>query len=306
MTNQCESCTAPTDVYLCPRCADTLKAGLRALAHGPTVNGHTTAGLLDACADVALRRTRLSTGGGHRKRGDEQPGLYEPDTDKGRQTPQGRAAQLLEVAATVLTTTVRDLCETRGITARIPAITTPGWCALWLALHVHAIACDENAGQTYADIDSLVRSIERVVDRPTQIELLGFCATDLDGKTCDTALRAPADAVEVRCRTCRTVRRADLVRRMAQSAARRTLITWEQVLDTNRAQPDGWRVADRTLRDWKATGALRIREYLHPDGTHGYTRHSDDDRPLYKWDDIETLRVRGVPRGGRKRTRARQ
>ena len=69
MTNQCDSCTAPATLAICNRCAEELKAQLHELAHGPKVNGHTTAGLLDACEDVVLRRTRPSTGGGHRKKG---------------------------------------------------------------------------------------------------------------------------------------------------------------------------------------------------------------------------------------------
>ena len=57
MTHQCDSCTAPATLAICSRCTEELKAQLHALAHGPKVNGHTTAGLLDACEDVVLRRT---------------------------------------------------------------------------------------------------------------------------------------------------------------------------------------------------------------------------------------------------------
>ena len=82
MTHQCDSCTAPATLAICSRCTEELKAQLHALAHGPKVNGHTTAGLLDACEDVVLRRTRLSTGGGHRKKGDEQPAPFAPDEER--------------------------------------------------------------------------------------------------------------------------------------------------------------------------------------------------------------------------------
>lgn len=335
----CQFCSSRATLFLCPRCVTELKAQLHSLAHGPEVNGKPTPGLLDALADVELKRTRLGGGGGHRKRGDEMSIPFLPDATKqvkDKQTgdlvevtvesPQGWAATLLNQARTILSTIVRDVCETRGIDVMrafrvVPADFTgplmPGWkraprcwhptsaeMARWLTGAVHALACDKSAGQWRAEIDGLVRSIERGADRPVRIELLGFCITQLDNGTCDTALRAPEAAIEVQCRKCRTVRRCDTVRNMAQSDARRALITWRQVLDTNRMQPDGWRVHDRTLRDWKATGVLKIRGYLRPDGGHGIHRRSDDDEPLYKWADIEQLRTRRVPRGERKRTRA--
>ena len=66
---ECLGCTAPAALFLCARCQTELRAQLHDLAHGPKVNGHTTAGLLDACEDVVLRRTRLSTGGVIARRG---------------------------------------------------------------------------------------------------------------------------------------------------------------------------------------------------------------------------------------------
>ena len=81
-------------------------------------------------------------------------------------------------------------------------------------------------------------------------------------------------------------------------------VPWDQVLDTNKQQPDGWKVNERTLRDWRSTGVLKIREYLRPNGTHGLNRNSEDDKPLYKWGDVERLRSQGVPRGHRKRMRS--
>ncbi len=313
----CQVCTSKSTLFLCNTHIGELKDNLQNLARGPyitTRKGRTASGgnwrierrspgLLDALADVALKRTHMGTGSGHRKKGDEMPSPYEPDTEKGRETAQGRADRLLGAVRNTLSTIVRDVCESRG--GRPQRLTNPVAMAQWLAEHVHALACDESAGQWWAEIDGLVRVIEKVIDRPVPIELLGFCATELHNrKPCGAALRAPQDAIEVQCRKCRTVRRCDTVRNMAQSDARRALITWRQVLDTNRMQPDGWRVHDRTLRDWKATGVLKIRGYLRPDGGHGIHRRSDDDEPLYKWADIEQLRTRRVPRGERKRTRA--
>ena len=107
VSNQCDSCTAPATLAICNRCTEELRAQLHALAHGPKINGHTTAGLLDACEDVVLRRTRLSTGGGHRKKGDEQPAPFAPDEERldkdGHTIPsrQEKAARLLKKAGVV-------------------------------------------------------------------------------------------------------------------------------------------------------------------------------------------------------------
>jgi LSD1 subclass zinc finger protein len=312
----CQVCQGRAELFLCTQHTGELRANLTRLAQGPYIpatkgrtasggNWHIerrTPGLLDNLADVVLKRTKLGSGGGHRKRGDEMPALYEPDTAKGKQTAQGRADHLLAAACNSLSTIIRDLCESRGGQPKLDD-PDPVQMATWLAEHAHTIACDESAGQWWAEIDSLVRRIERAIDRPVRFELLGVCFTQLgEGKTCDTALRAPEGAIEVRCPKCRTVRRCDIVRRNAQSDARRELITWQQVLDTNRLQAEGWRVHERTLRDWRSTGVLKPQQYRRADGTQGINRHSDADEPLYKWDDVE--RVRSKPRSERKRTRA--
>ena len=149
--SQCASCTAPAALFLCARCQTELRAQLHALAHGPKVNGHSTAGLLDACEDVVLRRTRLSTGGGHRKKGDEQPAPFAPDEERldkdGRVIPsrQEKAARLLTSARNTLSTTIRDLCETRGV--ECPEIPDVGDMALWLAGNIHAIAWMSRRGR---------------------------------------------------------------------------------------------------------------------------------------------------------------
>lgn len=337
---ECQSCSAPTTLWLCPRCVQELRAQLVSLAHGPEVNGRVTAGLLEDLGDVVLKMTKLGDGGGHRKKGDEMPIPYIPDATKrvrNKETGemvdttvlslQGNASRLMAQARNTLTTQVRGLCESRGVDVMrafrvVPADMVgplmPGWrrvadwspsmpeMADWLALHAHAMACDENAGIWRREIESLVRSIRRVIDKPVRYELLGLCITQVNGrKTCDTALRAPEDAIEVRCPKCRTVRRCDTVRAQGQSDARRAYITWDQVLETNRLQPDGWRVDERKLRDWRATGVIKIHRYQGADGNETIHRHSEDDKPLYRWGDIEQLRSqKRLPRDTRKRTRA--
>lgn len=306
--SQCASCTAPAALFLCARCQTELRAQLHALAHGPKVNGHSTAGLLDACEDVVLRRTRLSTGGGHRKKGDEQPAPFAPDEERldkdGRVIPsrQEKAARLLTSARNTLSTTIRDLCETRGV--ECPEIPDAGDMALWLAGNIHAIACDESAGKVRAEVDSLVRSIKTVVDKPIAIQRLGYCPTELDGQQCRTLLSAREDAIEVYCPKCRTTRSCDRMRAITAAEARRTYITWEQVLEANKEfgalEGRDRRVNERTLQNWRATGALKPRGYLRPSGRRGNHRRSDEDEPLYSWPDVEELRANPVGTARRK------
>ena len=311
--SQCASCTATAALFLCARCQTELRAQLHELAHGPKVNGHTTAGLLDACEDVVLRRTRLSTGGGHRKKGDEQPAPFAPDEERldkdGRVIPsrQEKAARLLISARNTLSTTIRDLCETRGV--ECPEIPDVGDMALWLAGNIHAIACDESAGKVRAEVDSLVRSIKTVVDKPIAIQRLGYCPTELDGQQCRTLLSAREDAIEVYCPKCRTTRSCDRMRAITAAEARRTYITWEQVLEANKEfgalEGRDRRVNGRTLQNWRATGALKPRGYLRPSGRRGNHRRSDEDEPLYSWPDVEELRANPVG-AARRKARARR
>ena len=305
---ECLGCTAPAALFLCARCQTELRAQLHDLAHGPKVNGHTTAGLLDACEDVVLRRTRLSTGGGHRKKGDEQPAPFAPDEERldkdGRVIPsrQEKAARLLTSARNTLSTTIRDLCEARGV--ECPEIPDVGDMALWLAGNIHAIACDESAGKVRAEVDSLVRSIKTVVDKPIAIQRLGYCPTELDGQQCRTLLSAREDAIEVYCPKCRTTRSCDRMRAITAAEARRTYITWEQVLEANKEfgalEGRDRRVNERTLQNWRATGALKPRGYLRPSGRRGNHRRSEEDEPLYSWPDVEELRANPVGTARRK------
>lgn len=315
MSAQCQACSAPSpDAFICRQCTTDLRDMLRALTQGPyipAVNGRTasggkwmierrTAGLLANLDDVVHRHTRIGGSNGHRKRGDEISVPFEPhtgkmvkdkktgdDTDEPVLSPQGNAALLLDTINNKLTTIVRDVCESRGIQCPRGDVHTA---AAYLVANINAMVCDESAGQWHHEIQGYVRRIEQAIDRPTRFEMLGFCTTETGEKACGTTLRAPEDAIEVRCPKCHTVRRCDIVRRMAQSDARRELITWKQVLEVNKRQPEDWRVNERTLRHWRASGALKAKKSL-------------DDEELYKWDDIEQLRSK-VPARERKRTRA--
>lgn len=299
--SQCASCTAPAALFLCARCQTELRAQLHALAHGPKVNGHSTAGLLDACEDVVLRRTRLSTGGGHRKKGDEQPAPFAPDEERldkdGRVIPsrQEKAARLLTSARNTLSTTIRDLCETRGV--ECPEIPDVGDMALWLAGNIHAIACDESAGRIRAEVDTLKRSIERVVDKPIRRIWFGDCPTwdERLYRACGIGLWAPEDAIEVRCPRCRASHNADRLKLLLWNDLEREKVPWERILQANKSRPTDEQIPERTLRSWRMSNdgkppRLRPRGWRRPDGSHGISQRGPDDVPLFLWPDVRRLR----------------
>jgi len=60
------------------------------------------------------------------------------------------------------------------------------------------------------------------------------------------------------------------------------------------------RVNERTLQNWRATGALKPRGYLRPSGRRGNHRRSEEDEPLYSWPDVEELRANPVGTARRK------
>lgn len=289
MTQPCESCGGRATVYLCRECTSQLRAMLESLATGPEANGRRSSGLLEDLADVILRRTKLGDSGGHRKRGDDMPALYEPDTEKGRSTRQGEAAMLLNAIDNGLSTIVRDVCESRGVPD--PKLNTTG-CARWLAANVGAIACDESAGHVHGEIQGYVRRIERVIDRPMRRKFLGPCPTWDEGerKSCGTDLYAIEDAIEVYCRKCRSTHNCNRLKLLQQNELERKPLTWDELLNANKWQPDDCRVSDRTLQSWRKTGRLKPRGWLRPNGRHGGTQRSVDDQPLYRWADVRQLR----------------
>lgn len=322
---QCASCAGKSTLFICPRCIEELRAQLHSLAHGPEVNERPTAGLLDALADVALKLTCMGTGTGHRKKGDEMPGPFEPDAERLDKdgnpilTAQGRASRLLDQARNSLTTIVRDICESRGVDVMRAFRVVPGgligpllpewrrvsdWrpevteLAIWLARNVHALACDESAGQWRAEVDMLVRAIERAVDRPIRRIWLGDCPTwhENTRQVCGVSLWAPEDAVETRCHRCRATHDPKRLKLLLFNDLERKKVPWEQILQANKSQPEDRQVPERTLQSWRRSGKdgaapkLTIRGYLRPNGREVINRHGEDDVPLYLWPDVRRLR----------------
>lgn len=321
MSIPCESCTAPSDLYLCERCVTELRAALRSLALGPDVNGRPTAGLLDALNDVVTRQTCLGGGTGHRKRGDELPDPFEPDTadstpEKVKLTRQGQASRLLREARNTLTTIVRDVLESRGVEVRrafkvvdreMVGPLLPGWrrapgdwrptlpeIANWLAVHVHSLACDESAGQWKRDADGLVRKIEKVIDRPPAPRFCGPCIHYVEhNRHCGALLYARREAIEVTCRTCRTTHNIEQLSRYLENRADVMRFTSSEIMIimTTLNSP----IPPKTWWNWRNDGRVKVRGYKrpdNPDGTRGSVklhRRSDADEPVYRLAEVRKV-----------------
>jgi len=310
-------------LYLCERCVTELRATLRSLAHGPTVNGHPTAGLLDALNDVVTKQTCLGGGGGgHRKRGDEIPDLFEPDAadstpEKVKLTRQGQASDLLHEAQNKLGTIVRDVCETCVVDVWVAFRVVPdkgfvgpllpGWkrvpcdwrptlpeIANWLAVHVHSLACDEAAGTWKRDVDGLVRRIEKVIDRPPAPRFCGPCIHYVEhNRHCGALLYARREAIEVTCRTCRTTHNIEQLSRYLENRADVMRFTSSEIMIimTTLNSP----IPPKTWWNWRNDGRVKVRGYKRPDnpdgtrGSVGLQRRSDADEPVYRLAEVRKV-----------------
>lgn len=277
----CDACGGRSTIALCPRCQSDLAKALNDLPSW-----------VEALADQALRRTRGGDGG-RTPHGDSQPLPFDGDTEKGRQTRQGRARDLLAIVRNSLTTIVRDLCEQRGV--RVPFSGRGATCAAlcqYLAAHVATIAISDGAAETFHEIKDYRAKIEKIIDPPERRVWLGYCPTwdERARLACGVSLWAPENAVETRCHRCRGLHGCDRLKLLLFNDLERKKVTWDKILRANKSQPEDRQVSERTLQWWRKAGKLKIHGYRRPDGREGISRHGEDDEPLYLWPDIRKLR----------------
>ncbi|WP_373202657.1 hypothetical protein [Mycobacterium marinum] len=249
-----------------------------------------TPGLLSDLNDVVTRQTRLGGGSGHRKRGDEMPAPYLPDTANGKKTPQGRAAELQHAARNSLTTIVRDLCETQGL--QPPAASSPA-AACWLAQHAHWLACDDAAGLWKSEIRALVKRIEKVIDYPELPRQIGPCPIfDKTGNRCNQELRARRDQQRINCPKCGVNQDVKSVTKSYLERNRHRLFRLSQIEQIlNQIEEP---VSLRTLQRWHKRGYLKARGYWRPDGNRGTMRRSDADVPGFWLEDARRIREKSA------------
>lgn len=343
MTAQCQACTAPSaDAFLCRACTKTLR---QMLADAPWwIDRLAEAAVGDTKMSDATGhgyRTRYAINGEHNVAHylacfpgnvDELPddqALNRRHAAARREALAAggvneRASDLMDAIGNTLTTIVRDLCESSGLPLQnlrayplsfIGALQVGAircqyhgklqFAAQWLSEHVSAIAADEGAGQTFAEIYHLIGDerrdgrIGKAVNRPVPMRFLGKCPTWVEDarQVCGVELWCSQDAAEVFCRKCRRSHNPDRLQLLMVNDAEREKVTVERILELNRTLPEEYRIPERTLRHWRKTGPngeppkLRARGYLRPDGRAVITRHSDDDEPLYLWSDVRKLRA---------------
>jgi hypothetical protein len=294
---QCQHCAAKAQLFLCNRCTDTLRTTLADMPWW-----------LDRLTESAIGHTRLGDGG----RRSEPDGLVRyTDTTEGderleRDIGAGRlsldralaaggvnakASRLLEEIGNMLTTWVRDTCETRGLDT--PTLRTATGAARWLTERVSALAAGEGAGECLSDVLRATERVEKTINRPIPMRWLGPCPTWVEStaKACGNELWCRADAAEAYCRACRQTHNPDRLQLLLMNDLERKKLTWAKLIEVNRRQPEQYQIPERTLTWWRQKGKLTIRGYRRPDGREVINRHNEADEPLYKWADIRKLRA---------------
>jgi hypothetical protein len=332
----CQTCGGrATDAFLCRNCQAELRdmltdlpwwidrlaetsIGQANLGDGARRTTSEPRGLVEYADATAATDGMGGTEGDRRLERDLTAGKFGRDKvlAAGRVNP--RASRLLDMVQNSLVTTIRDLCESRGVDLRSVRAYPPSFIgplpagairceyrggarfvALWLAEHVSAIAASEDAGQTYAEIAQFAYSdnqreseIVKAVNRPLSTRWFGKCPTWVDEKrsSCAVELYGRQGCIEVYCRACRQTHKADRLLLLLMNDLETKKITFDRILKANRMQPEDRRVPERTLRYWRQHGKLKVRGYRRPNGRDVINRHSDEDEPLYLWPDVRKLR----------------
>lgn len=149
--------------------------------------------------------------------------------------------------------------------------------AVFLARQIPAIACDEAAGELYADVARAVADIERMINRPIPDQFCGTCTTMVDRQPCDLALYAPRDAIEVHCPKCKITHNIDALFEQTLSNSGDKSFTISELHRTILPAVREY-VAPRTLQHWAARGRLVPT---------GYTAEGE---PRFLLDDVRRLR----------------
>lgn len=298
MSTTCRACKGPAQTFLCAKCT---KSARDLLAELPW--------WIDRLNEAVVGQVKLHDGGGSSRpvmHGDTDlashirtlPGctcVEECDCDplvarrKRERAALVHALALGGVNATAsdlhaeisntLGTWIRHLCESRG--AQPPQLATAGRMAQWMRSNVDAIAADESAGECVDELADIRKRIERTINRREPRKFLGHCPTwnEESQKACGRELSAPSDADHVRCKHCRTTHNCNRLQLLLVGDMEREKVTATRVRALNRLIPQEYRIPERTLRHWIATGKLKAR------GNNG------NGEPMYLWADVRKMRA---------------
>lgn len=304
---ECRRCERKAQLFICTTCIDHLRSQLRDLPWW-----------LDRLTETALGQVRLSDGGRRSTRrnvlhGDDtlashiEPlrackcdGECECDLKKARRMRgydalnhtlaagrvNARASRQYDKIQNSLSTTIRDMCETRGMILVAPSLigplraheirgpgSTAAGMARWLAKHVHAIASQDGAEVFCDEMSDATKAIERIVNRPPPHRSLGPCITDpapddvLDKRRedgdyqtrCNMELTAGHKAKSVTCPQCKATHE-DVEAVVSQNFKEMggMNFTIRQLVDVVLPKLDE-PVPQRTLERWVKCGWLEVR-----------------------------------------------
>lgn len=236
----CRKCSQPAQLFLCPKCVDTLRE-------------HTTqlSWLVERLDETVTRQDKLTSA--TIGKSSDEPLPFNAD-----------ASKLAHRACNTITTWVRSICEHRGTefrTVRVVSLDFIGplpdsrWRRLpsryrptladmceWLAEHVQAIALSPGAEECAVDMAELRESIVRSVNRQER-HFAGPCPT-VKGHNrqggqirCGQMLYASGDELFVQCPSCKTT--IDVKKNRLRTSVDRDLMPEPKLLETLRAVEGG-------------------------------------------------------------------
>lgn len=226
-----------------------------------------------------------------------------------------KAAELGQQVRLMLVRWAQDVCDSRGLTYPGTASLGTGALppqrdgeprtvppsggytgehvsiALWLAEHSSALAADESAGMCFGEVQHAIERILTVINPPVPPLFVGPCPAphpDEDRKACATRLIAKRDAIEVRCPQCKATHHIETLMNRQINALGHQRFTVQEIhlIMTKMGTP----LPERTFRDWRKKGKILVAGYRRPDGRLAFTRHSDDDEPVYRLADVRKLK----------------
>lgn len=226
-----------------------------------------------------------------------------------------KAAELGQQVHLMLVRWAQELCDSRGLaypgtaglgTAGLPSeshgeprtVPGAGGCtgeaisiALWLAQHASALGADESAGMCFAEVQHAIDRVLTVINPPIPPLFVGPCPAPHpteDRKACATRLIAKRDAIEVRCPQCKSTHNIEslMIRQVTALGHQRFTVQEIHLIMTKMGTP----LPERTFRDWRKKGKILVAGYRRPDGRLAFTRHSDDDEPVYRLADVRKLK----------------
>lgn len=263
-------------------------------------------GYLELLADAARNRTRLGDGGRRRYSAgrlvtytDERPAtngngtegqrILERDLDNGKLALKcvltdgrvnGHAVELLNRARA---TTVKWSAEL--LNARWGAKMTKG---------ANALAGHPQAKQCFEEMDTLIKDIERCINRPVDPIAVGPCPTLIaPDRECGRALEAYPGVVEVTCQVCRVTYNVERQRSVHLAAIGHRRYNRQDLaaMMIRIGEP----VPRQTMHDWIHSERLKCRGYQRPTAEgklprFALTKQSDKDKPVYRLEDARALR----------------